>query len=93
MLPFPEKVLNRSRLTFMLYRIINLVSKFKSATSGKNTNIPLIVTKIIIKAQTTPSRMKYKFTFIFNEVHMWFKVACQLLPTVKYDEDEVKKTL
>lgn len=24
---------------------------------------------------------------------MWFKVACQLLPTAKYDEDEVKNAL
>lgn len=24
---------------------------------------------------------------------MWFKVACQLLPTAKYDEDEAKNAL
>lgn len=72
----------------MLNRIINLVSKFKRATCGKNANIPL--KKIIIKAQTTPSRKKNKFTLLFNEVHVWFKVACQLLPTAEYDEDKVK---
>ena len=75
---------------FTLYRIINLVSKFKSASCGKNTNTPLIVTKVIIKAKTTPSRMKNKFAFLFNEVHVWFKVACQLLPTAEYDEVEKK---
>lgn len=37
--------------------------------------------------------MKNKFTFLSNEVHVWFKVACQLLPTAEYDEDEVKNTL
>ena len=36
--------------------------------------------------------MKNKFTFLSNEVYVWFKVACQLLPKAEYD-DEVKNAL